>query len=389
MPCKLPTLLVLICLALTGLQSAVADYGQPIAIRQWSETGVVIETMANMHVGIGLTEADLKRLPKAVDFQAEDVATDGSTVVRWAVQTSSVTTFGVGKRGNNHLAHDITVVRGAWGMSEAKLISVDGVLVADLNSVAPKEIEAWLKNPIVAEIGKPCLTVIVTSADFDAGRLKEVRDKLNPRMMIVNSSVSKIDDVEVEVISHNTIAVSASAEGDDKNKTRIVSLGDQPWAVTDELAGLFAKKEAACKSSREMFAKLSVEQMNFKPGDGSHTPRWNAEHMMGRELLFFSQIFHAVDPTIPVVDLNPRQMSKDYTFAHSDWSGAEEAAQMMRVEAFTRRFAYLLDGMDLDKKSSGSKFWSPRGLLKQMERHYNQHSANVVKKMDLEDWPGK
>ena len=82
-------------------------------------------------------------------------------------------------------------------------------------------------------------------------------------------------------------------------------------------------------------------------------------------------------------------MPKDYTFAHSDWSGAEEAAQMMRVEAFTRRFAYLLDGMDLDKKASGSKFWTPRKLLKQMERHYNEHSANVVKKMDLDGWPAK
>ena len=92
---------------------------------------------------------------------------------------------------------------------------------------------------------------------------------------------------------------------------------------------------------------------------------------------------------IPVMDLNPRQMPKDYTFAHSDWTGAEEAAQMMRVEAFTRRFAYMLDGMDLDKKAKGSKFWRPRGLLEQMERHYNQHSANVVKKMDLEGWPDK
>lgn len=386
---NLPTVLVLICLALTGLQSAAADTGQPIAIRQWSGTGLSIETMANIHVGSGVTEADQKRLPRAVDFQVEDSAAIGSATVRWMVQTSSVTTLDYNQRGNNHLANDITVVRGAWGMSEAKLVSVDGVLVADLNAVASEEIEAWLKNPIEAEIGKPWLVVIATAADFDADRLKEIRDKLNPQMMIVNSSVGKIDDVKVEVISHNTIAVSAAAEGDDKDKTRIVSLGDQPWAMNDELAGLFAKKEAACKSSREMFAQLSVEQMNFKPGDGSHTPRWNAEHMMGRELLFFSQIFHAVDPKIPVMDLNPRQMPEDYTFAHSDWSGAEEAAQMARVEAFTRRFAYLLDGMDLDTKAAGSKFWTPRGLLEQMQRHYKQHSANVVKKMDLEDWPGK
>ncbi len=389
MPRKLLTILIVICAALTGLQRVVADDGHPIAIRQWSDTGFTIETMQNLHVGVGLTEADEKRLPRAVDFQTEDVATGGNIIVRWSAQTSSVTTLGYDQRDNNHLANDITVVGGAWGMSEAKLVSVDGVLVADLNAVASGEIETWLKNPIEAEIGKPWLVVIATAADFDADRLKEIRDELNPQMMVVNSSVGKIDDVKVEVIPHNAIAVSSSGENDQNNNTRFVSLGDEPWAMTDGLAGLFAKKEADCKSSREMFSKLSVEQMNFKPGDGSHTPRWNAEHMMGRELLFFSQIFHAVDPTIPVIDLNPRQMPTDYTFAHSDWSGAEEAAQMMRVEAFTRRFAYLLDRMDLDTKAAGSKFWSPRGLLEQMQRHYNQHSANVVKKMDLEDWPDK
>ena len=136
-----------------------------------------------------------------------------------------------------------------------------------------------------------------------------------------------------------------------------------------------------------MFAKLSVKQMNFKPSNGSHTPRWNTEHMMGRELPFFSQIYNAVDPMISIVDLNPKQMPEDYEFAHEDWTGAEEARQTKRVEDFVRRFAYLLDGMDLNKKAKGSRFWSPRALLKQMERHYKEHSDNVVKKMKLDGWP--
>lgn len=389
MPRKMPTILVLICLAITGLPKLNADDGSPIAIRRWSDTGFTIETMGNMHVGSGLTEADTKRLPRPVDFQVSDLAPKGHALIRWSVETSSVTTLGYDERGNNHLAQDVTVIRGSWGMSGAKNVSADGVLVVDLNEVTPKELEKWIKYPVVAEIGKPFLILIATSAAFDADQLKEIRDKRNPQMMIVNSSIDKIGDQKVEAISHNTVAVSAPAKIDTETKTRFVSLGHQPWAMTDEVAGLFDKKEAACKSSREMFAKLSVDQMNFNPDNGSHTPRWNAEHMMGRELLFFSQIFHAVDPNIPVMDLNPRQMPKDYTFAHSDWSGAEEAAQMMRVEAFTRRFAYLLDGMDLDKKAAGSKFWKPRGLLEQMERHYNQHSGNVVKKMDLDGWPSK
>ncbi len=110
---------------------------------------------------------------------------------------------------------------------------------------------------------------------------------------------------------------------------------------------------------------------------------------MGRELLFFSQIYHAVDPAIKIMDLNPKQMPKDYEFAHPDWTGEEEARQMLRVENFTRRFAYLLDGMDLDAKANGSRFWTPRALLKQMERHYTEHTANVIKKKQLEGWPEK
>ena len=80
-------------------------------------------------------------------------------------------------------------------------------------------------------------------------------------------------------------------------------------------------------------------------------------------------------------------MPKDYEFAHADWTGAEEAKQIQRVEDFTRRFAYLLDGVDMRKKAPGSRIWSIRTLLLQMERHYNQHSSNVRKKMELEQWP--
>ena len=154
-----------------------------------------------------------------------------------------------------------------------------------------------------------------------------------------------------------------------------------------ELSELFARKENSSAQSRAVFAELSVDQMNFVPGNGSHTPRWNTEHMMGRELLFFSQIYHSIDPMIPVMNLNPKQMPKDYVAAHSDWNGHEEALLTLQVEAFSRRFAYLLEGLPLDEKPKGSKMWSPRGLLKQMDRHYHEHTENVKKKMQLENWP--
>ena len=87
------------------------------------------------------------------------------------------------------------------------------------------------------------------------------------------------------------------------------------------------------------------------------------------------------------MNLNPAQMPDKYKFAHPDWTGEEEARQTQRVEAFTRRFAYLLDGMDLDERPKGSRSWSPKKLLTVMERHYKEHTDNVVDKMKLKGWP--
>ena len=110
--------------------------------------------------------------------------------------------------------------------------------------------------------------------------------------------------------------------------------------------------------------------------------------MMGRELGFFSRIFSAVDPAIPHINLNPEQMPPDYVAAHPDWDGKEEARQMQRVMSFTRRFAYLFDGSDLEAKPPGS-WWTVRGLLEQMQRHYGEHTAHVKEKFELPDWPGE
>jgi hypothetical protein len=183
----------------------------------------------------------------------------------------------------------------------------------------------------------------------------------------------------------NTFAVR-QADRDTAGERQIVLLRDKPWVMPEELVALFSRKEAACRASQAVFAKLSAEQMNFRPSNGTHTPRWNAEHMMGRELGFFSQIYHEVDPAVRHIDINPEQMPPDYKAAHPDWSGAEEARQMERVTAFTRRFAYLLHGLDLDERAAGSS-WAPRRLLAQMERHYGEHTANVKRKFELPDWP--
>ena len=241
-------------------------------------------------------------------------------------------------------------------------------------------------------VSKRPLAIAVVGEEIDAAACQKIVASHKPLLMIVPRSITKVGDAEVEVVSHNTVAFSAAKRksgNSDQRKSKFVSLGDKTYQMSPELKELFAKKETACQASQKFFAELSVEQMNFKPDNGTHTPRWNPEHMMGRELVFFSQIYNAVDPMIPVMDLNPKQMPKDYEFAHPDWTGAEEARQMQRVAAFTRRFAYLLDKMELDERAKGSRFWTPRALLKQMERHYSEHTANVKKKMELPGWPKK
>ena len=262
-------------------------------------------------------------------------------------------------------------------------IETDGVTVCDLGT---NRIADVLKTNTMT-----CDVIVATGCpDADDDSLNLLNAQMKPRfILLAEDNETVADDKVTKITDHNFIAVAGRAKNDaDKSVTQWIKISDQPWKMTNtELSGLFDRKEASSASSRAVFAPLSAGQINFVPGDGSHTPRWNTEHMMGRELLFFSQIYHSIDPEIPVMNLNPKQMPKDYVAAHSDWSGQEEALLTLRVEAFSRRFAYLLKDLPLDEKTKGSKMWSPRGLLKQMERHYNQHTENVKKKMELENWP--
>ena len=161
-------------------------------------------------------------------------------------------------------------------------------------------------------------------------------------------------DSTIVQLHHNTFAISAAKVPDQQRK--VVLLHEVPWQMPADLKKEFDTMEKACLDSQNVFRELTSVQLNFRPSNGTHTPRWNAEHMMGRQLLFFSQIYHQLDAFIPVMDLNPKQMPPDYVAAHPDWDGAEEARQMQRVSDFCRRFAYLLDGQPLDQPAPGSRW---------------------------------
>ena len=356
---------------------AVADDGDPVAIRHWGDQGFTIETMWGFQIGMGLKDANTNKLAGKPDLLLADVGVgEIVTLQRLPNQAKS----SISKEAAKSKDDNAVVVERGQGNAPA-MVTVDGVAIVYLNAAVEAEFAKQLEGKQVV--------VIATGSGLTPEMYAAMFDSLKPKLMVVRAGMEKVGDQAVETVSHNTVAVSSGKQSKAKGKAtpRIVSLGTETYQLSEALTTLFKKKEAACKKSREVFAELSVAQMNFKPANGTHTPRWNTEHMMGRELQFFSQIYHAVDPAIPVMNLNPAQMPNKYKFAHENWTGEEEARQTKRVEDFTRRFAYMLDGMSLNKRAKGSRFWTPKSLLAQMERHYKQHTGNVVKKMELEGWP--
>ena len=260
-----------------------------------------------------------------------------------------------------------------------------------------------LSDEQVEQIGRLDLLLLPVGGVYtiDAEQALTIIHQLRPRYVIplhfgvpeLAVDLSPRDDflkllpksLQKKTVPGNTLALSAYRRRDIPSP-QVVLMQPRPWTMPDELKTLFRQKEQAARSCVPVYQSLSVNQMNHRPANGTHTPRWNVEHICGRELGFFTQIFAGVDPEMSHIDLNPQQMPTDYVAAHPDWSGSEEARQIERTQAFTRRFAYLLDGLDLNTKPDGS-FWILNRLFRQMARHYPEHTDNVKEKFLLPDWP--
>ncbi len=377
-------------------EPANANDGDPVAIRYWPGGCSSIESMWNIHVAIGVDAGNRAALPRLADVEFVDdfwAASGSDSLVLDRKPNEPNAMLKPRSECPNPSRNAIRFARVALENEATQktlfvnVLFVDGVTILDSNKNSVGDLLAILKE--VKDLPKQMQTIdafLIDDAIADPASFETLRGILKPRLMVLRSAVKfdKVGDALVEAIGHNTLSVSRS---EPTSTSKWVKLSENPWSMDAALGDLFDKKEAACKSSRAVFKELSVNQLNFRPSNGTHTPRWNTEHMMGRELLFFSQIYHAMDSSIPILDLNPKQMPPDYRPAHEDWTGLEESMQMERVESFTRRFAYLLNGMDLNKTAKGSAFWTPKALLKQMEAHYKEHTANVVKKKDLPDWP--
>ncbi len=385
-----------------------ADEEHPVAIRLWAENGVTIETMWNVHVALRINDTNRKHLRRAADLELHEKevkqsANEHGTTRQHSWENELERDFILDRKPNEKtLSWSTTVDQkarssnavqvsriplGAEGSPTLTLISVDGVRILDSGGVGEDKLAGALRSQgkLLESLAKIDV-YLCSQTEQTAESLSSIVELLKPRMIVVAEGVKlNVVDVKIRKIPHNTLAVSRSSEP--HSSTTWVQMSDKPWQMSEELVDLFEKKEKACEESRKLFASLSVKQMNFKPSNGTHTPRWNSEHMMARELLYFSQFYHGADPSVPVLNINPKQMPKDYEFRHPDWAGEEEALQTGRVQAFTRRFAYLLEGLDLDRRPKGSRHWTPRALLRQMDRHYSEHTDNVRRKMKLSEWP--
>ena len=390
-----------------GLAVAVveADPGKPLAVRHWGRGVVSIETYWNLRVAVGPDRAAVRGAeampePDLVVLAAEypvhgapinlgflhakplrfDVVLDCPPNA--AQPTVGPANSPPSARSDHPVRiHSIAAAPGQGSSgpppAETVLVEADGVRVLYAGDLMP----AAVPEPID-------VLVVRHSGDSTVRRLVA---RLEPRLLVLLDVDPADSDLaggrQIVRSPGNTIAVFA-AEKAGEAVAHVVRLGTQPWAMPPELADLFARKERAARTTAAVFAPLSVAQMNHRPANGTHTPRWNAEHMMGRELGFFTRIYSGLQPGFGHLDLNPAQMPPDYEPAHPDWSGAEEARQIERVQALVRRFSYLLEGEDLDAKPAGS-WWTLRRLFLQMERHYGEHTGHVRAKFEQPDWPAE
>lgn len=366
-----------------------------MAVRRWPAAAISVETMWDLNLVIdttGKASGELKNSASKVVTFSDEVQhvlhrKPNSSEVQWQPLTAESKTTPNAVAVTSFRSSDASA---GWAIQ----VDVDGVeiLCVDLNNL-PKDVAK------AAESVGPQDVVVVNSnstTSLSQPEVKQFLESISPQSVVINANLEAGEaadafhaaikaDYDAVESAHNTLAVAAGAKKTDGYQ--FFSLADEAEAMPAELADLFLRMEKSCEASQKVFSKLSTAQMNWKPSNGTHTPRWNTEHMMGRQLLFFSQIYHAIDPTIPVLNLNPKQMPADYRYAHQDWTGTEEAMQMQRVSKFTRRFAYLIHDLDVNRRAPGSRWPSLKALLLQMENHYSEHTANTVKKFDLADWP--
>lgn len=434
-------LLAFLAIVLGLSSSGAADPGNPLAVRWWGQGLVTIETFWGLTIaidpyadGIGYEspriQADLvlithehfdhnndgliqgephvaRGLNKDGNYRPVDLYLDRpanndkpniSSPVEMIVRSSnaihvrSINSFHDSAQGNSR------------GSNAMFLIEADGVRILHCGDLG----QAKLTDKQTQQIGQIDVLLIPVGGVYTIGgeQAAALTEQLRPRFVVPIHYKTPALAIDLEAADSflaalptefdrveaigNTLAVT-TGRGPSVDQPHAVVLGYQPWKMPDELRDQFERMGTSSSKAQGVFSPLSTNQMNHKPSNGTHTPRWNVEHMSAMQLLFFSNVYSNIDSSIPGLDTRPKQMPPDYEAAEPTWNGAEEARRAQRVQAFTERFAYLLNGVDLDTLPKGAPRFvgSLSGLFKRMEDHWAEHTAHVKKKFELPDWPGR
>jgi len=388
---SIPLALVVALIGLLGSVAGAAP-GDPVAVRRFGDDTVRIETMWGLRVVIAppssmflnstppaladgvdllIFNGDAEGKPAGPVYAFEEGRPLDVVVDRLPNAPRVSTTFGVG----DDLRLSPNSVRVRWMGDTATdgsyLIEADGLKIVYALTMIQQQIGTVDVFLAPAELGKGIQSLqarYFVPMDGQVGAAAEGRSAVG-----------------------NTLAVTPAAAPRGDGNAVWVHLKPEPWKMPAELAELFKAKEADAARSMAVFAPMSADQMNHRPANGTHTPRWNVEHMTATELAFFSGVYANLDPELSRINRAPAQMPPDYEPREPSWTGAEEARQIERTQRFTRRFAYLLDGLPLDELPAGAPRFAQTlgGLFGLMSRHYPEHTAHVVEKTKQPDWPDR
>ena len=413
-----------VCMLLVGVSAVVwslaaqAEPVMPVAFRTWSDQTVSIETYWGLQVSLGpgasQVEPDLTlggaslavRLPSGLQ----------ATRMKWDKQTSlgelavgrdqedSSLSVALDRAPNRAKASLVEMKPGSKPTQNAVLVKswypkIDGAFASTpVARVQAAEVvliygthtslEAAADNGLGKNVAVDLAVVVLDGvAAIDAKDVKALAKKLGARQIYLIGDAQVTGEMATRKAVGNTTALVAGAKPHDAGPV-LIQHADKPWEMPEAMGGLFADLDAAGRKWSAVFEPLSVNQMNHQPANGTHTPRWNIEHMASRQMFFITRLYHAADPSFPHVRLDPAQMPPNYKARHADWDGAEEARRVYRTSAFVQRFAYLYHGRDLDQPLAGTRIRF-RAIVRQVTRHYPEHTRNVLDKMKLDDWPAE
>lgn len=394
-----PTLrAVLVLITLTASAALTrAEPGMPVAVRWWGGDTISIESSWDLSVSISDTlddaeQTDLRVVLGALEGDAEPGVLSVSAgpidhALDRYINTPEVT-FGPSDAFES--TPNTVRVRSFDGDASWVLVQADGISVLYTND----ESASTIPDAITTEIAS--IDVLVFPIDVE-----------DPGALIEGASARLVVPIAFRTTKNRAFKAfeerlgNAAGRRDAVGNTTAVStriqsglpglevLEPRPWRAKGKLRSLLRDIDRKNSKSQETFAPLSATQMSHKPSNGTHAPRWNVEHMAGTELAFFTAVYAAADPDVPAWRNFPAQMPPQYEPANPEWDGAEEARYMQRVANLRNRFAYLLDGMDLNTLPRGAPAFAQtlQGLCEVVANHYDEHTAHVHKKFELPDWP--